>query len=133
MKTKRMIALALAVLMFLLTFAGCAQAPMTVQGPTLDKLTPTDKLVIYTAGSRYPWMQRQVELYERLYDVDVEVVTVAVDAYAERVTGDLAGGAGPDVLFLELLPNTDIAKAALNNNFLDLTEILARDVYKRQH
>lgn len=127
MKTKRMIALALAVLMFLLTFAGCAQAPMTVQGPTLDKLTPTDKLVIYTAGSRYPWMQRQVELYERLYDVDVEVVTVAVDAYAERVTGDLAGGAGPDVLFLELLPNTDIAKAALNNNFLDLTEILASD------
>jgi ABC-type glycerol-3-phosphate transport system substrate-binding protein len=48
-----------------------------------------------------------------------------MEEYAERVTNDLAGGTGPDVLFTYLLPSMDVAKAALNNNFLDLTNILA--------
>lgn len=134
MKTKRIITLGLAVLLLLLPLAACQPTPSSVDvsapidSLTYYELTPTDSLVLYVPVFDEAQIQHLINQYEGLYDVEVEVVRVDGDyeAYAERVANDLAGGTGPDVLFLDYL-YLDIAKAALNNNFLDLTELLAED------
>ncbi len=148
MKIKRTLSLVLAVMLLLSIFTGCqpeesgdilsvgkATPVISVEWPkptgslTYDELTPTDKLIVYVMDQGYSVMYRQIERYEALYNVEVETVVVegGIEAYIERVTNDLAGGNGPDVVFIDFLPDMDIAKAALNNSFLDLTEILASD------
>jgi len=79
-------------------------------------------------------MQYTIEQYKKLYDVEVQIVLIesgsmyySLTEYSERVANDLAGGTGPDVLFLNYLDSMDIAKAALNGSFTDLTDILAGD------
>ena len=135
MKPKRIIALGLSVLLLLLPFAGCEKAPEraegheSVEGPKLADLKETDSLVIYIMKSNEPLDQRRISQFTALYDVDVEVVCVDeyYEAFTERVVNDLAGGSGPDILFLNDLYSLDVTKAALNGNFLDLTDILAED------
>ena len=132
-KTTRIILLGLAVLLFLLPFAGCqpntSDTPEPIEGPKFDDLVETDKLVIYIMKANESWERRPINQFSAVYGVDVEVVPVDGDAfaYAERVMNDLAGGSGPDVLFVEKLSGFDVSKVAMNHNFLDLTDILAED------
>ena len=133
MKKSRIIALFLIMVLLLLLFTGCAKTPdraeesEPVEGPGLDDLVETDSLVIYIMKGNETLEQRRINQFTVLYDVDVEVVRVAADEYQERVMNDLAGGSGPDILFLNDLYSLDFTKAALNGNFLDLTDILAED------
>ena len=138
MKVKRIIAGFLAVALLILTFSGCAKAPEpdheeapepAIEGPGFDDLVETDSLVIYIMKSNETLDQRRINQFTALYDVDVEVVRVDeyYEAFTERVVNDLAGGSGPDILFLNDLYSLDFTKAALNGNFLDLTDILAED------
>ena len=138
MKPKRIIALGLSLLLLLLPFAGCektpvrAEDPEPVEGPKLADLKETDSLLIYTyVGGGYGDMidQRRINQFTAIYDVDVEVVSVDgyIPEYTERVMNDLASGSGPDILFVDDLYSSDIAKIALNGSLLDLTNILAED------
>ena len=138
MKIKRMIALVLAVLLFLFSFVGCAKAPEpdhaeapepVVEGPKLADLKATEALVLYIMADYETLALRRINQFTEIYDVDVEIVRVNGDIYAftERITNDLASGSGPDVLFLDDTYTMDIAKVALNGSFLDLTDILAED------
>lgn len=138
MKTTHILSLGLAAILLLLPLAACQQkedetpTPVDtlelVESLTYDELTPTASLVLYVPVSAEAQIRPLINQYQELYDVEVEVVRVEGDyeVYAERVANDLAGGTGPDVLFLDYL-DMDIAKAALNNNFLDLTDILTED------
>ncbi len=135
MKMHRSLAFILALLLFLLSFSGCEKAsvraenPEPVEGPKLADLKNTDTLVVYIMKVNEAWERRLIDQFQRATGVDVEVVSVEGDAfaYAERVMNDLAAGSGPDVLFLEKLSGFDVAKVAINHNFLDLTDILAED------
>ena len=135
MKKIRIIAFILALLLFLLPFSGCAQihkTPEPIEGPKLADLKETDSPVIYTytgSGNHTAFDQRRINQFTALYDVDVEIVCVDgyIPEYTERIINDLASGSGPDVLFLDQLYSSDIAKVALNGNFLNLTDILAED------
>ena len=138
MKTTHILSLGLAAILLLLPLAACQQKEdetstsvdtlELVESLTYDELTPTASLVLYVPVSAEAQIQPLINRYQTFYEVEVEVVRVDGDyeAYAERVANDLASGKGPDVLFLDYL-DIDIAKAALNNNFLDLTDILAED------
>ncbi len=128
MNTKRIIAPGLAILLLLLTFVGCAQKNGSAAPHSPADLKATNSLVLYIMPESERRIQGQIDLYEKLYDIEVEKVIVngGVEAYVERVMNDLASGSGPDVLFLDYL-YMDIVKAALNNNFLDLTDVLAED------
>lgn len=134
MKPTRILSLGAAAVLLLLTFAGCAPEraktsepvdPVHIDRLMYDELTPTDTLVLYIPVSAESQIKLLIDRYKELYDVEVEVVRVegSYEEYAERVANDLAGGTGPDVLFFNYL-YLDIAKAALNHNFLDLTDIL---------
>ena len=138
MKLKRIIAGFLAVTLLILTFSGCAKAPEpdheeapepVIEGPGLDDLVETDSLVIYIMKDYESIEMQRINQFTALYDVDVEVVRVDGDIYAftERIMNDLAGGSGPDVLIFNESFTMDITKAAMNGNFLDLTDILAED------
>ena len=85
-----------------------------VEGPSLADLKETDSLVIYTYTGNVPHQPR-INQFSALYDVDVEVVRVDghISEYTERVMNDLASGSGPDVLFVDDLYSSDIAKIAL--------------------
>lgn len=138
-KTTHILSLSLAVLLLLILLAACqstgADTPASgdnsaaADAPTLTDLPATDTLVLYIPEDMESKMQSQIVRYTELYGVEVETVIVegGVEEYIERVVDDLAGGHGPDVLFLDELIYMDVAKAALNYNFLDLSEILAGD------
>lgn len=132
MKKTRMIALVLAALLFLLPFAGCEKAPNPiepVEGPKLADLAKTDTLVIYVMQRFEGTFMRQIEAFQKATGIDVEVVSVIGDpeVFTERIINDIAGGSGPDVLYLDDVFMMDITKSALNGNFLDLTDVLAED------
>lgn len=94
-------------------------------------LRPTDSLVIYIP-SEWEYYERQerhrADLFRLLYGVNVELVVVegGLDAYQERVLADTARGEGPDILNLSYF-DMDLAKAVMNGELLDLTDILAED------
>ncbi len=130
MKNTRIISFIFALLLF--TLSGCEQTRKTPEGPKLADLKATDSLVIYTyTGDGYADMlnQSRITKFAARYDVDVEVVRVDgyLPEYTERLLNDLVGGSGPDILFVEDLYSSDIAKIALGGNLLDLTDILAED------
>ena len=133
MKNRRILSAFLAVSLLLLLFTGCAKTPdraeesEPVEGPGLDDLKATDSLVIYIMKEFESTQRRQIDRFSALYGVDVEIVCVALNEYQERVINDLASGSGPDVLFLYQLYGLDVIKAAMNGDFLDLTDILAED------
>ncbi len=134
MKKSHIIALFLVIAVLILPFSGCTKTPEfveeepePVEGPKLADLVETDTLVIYIMKENETLDQRRINQFIVDYDVDVEVVRIAADEYQERVMNDLASGIGPDILFLNDLYSLDITKAAMNGNFLDLTDILAED------
>ncbi len=139
MKKHRIIAVFLIAVLLITLFSGCAGAPEpehagdseSIEGPKLADLKGTDSLVIYTStgGTGDILDQRRIAQFTARHDVDVEVVRVDgyFPEYTERVMNDLISGSGPDVLFVENLYSSDIAKIALSGNFLDLTDILAED------
>ncbi len=131
MRICRILSLVLAVVLFLLTFAGCQKPADTselVEGPKLADLKDTDTLVLYIRKEHETLEQRRINQFTVAYGINVEVVRVEgdEDEYTERVMNDLASGSGPDVLFLNEL-DLDVTKAALSHNFLDLTNILSED------
>jgi len=138
MKTKwvRSTALFLAAAMMLM-LAGCGEvsAESSVlpewaepdDGPGLSDLVETDKLVLYTSTANVALDRRRVDMFKQHHDVDVEIIVIPTEEYEERIINDLATGSGPDVLLLYEMYGTDINKAALNQNFLDLTNVLAED------
>ncbi|MBE6935122.1 MAG: carbohydrate ABC transporter substrate-binding protein [Ruminococcaceae bacterium] len=123
----------LAAVLLLLTLVGCGKEKGEVvtyelsDGPGYDDLVETDELVLYTTNGSVPLDRRRIDLFNAIYDVDVELVVIPEEEYEERIINDLATGSGPDVLFLYEMYGTDISKAALNNNFLDLTNVLEED------
>lgn len=131
MQKYRILAFVFALL--LLTFSGCEKAPgpiepvEPVEGPKLADLKETDTLVVYIIKEYETLSQRRINQFSTASGVNVEVVRVAADEFTERVMNDLAGGSGPDVLFLNDLFTLDIMKAAMNGSFLDLTDILSED------
>ncbi len=132
MKKTRILSFLLAALLLLLPLSGCLEKPTadeSVEGPKLSDLTPTDRLVLYLPGSSAILLRDALDVYQKRYpDVSLDIVTVfGYEEYNDRVMGDLAGGNGPDVLFLEFLTYMDVEKTALNHNFLDLTDVLASD------
>ncbi len=134
MKKRCIIAIFLVVALLILSFAGCekvperAEEPEPIEGPKLADLKATDSLVIYKLGGGTQ-VDRWINQFTKIYDVDVEVVSVdgGRPEYTERVMNDLVGGSGPDVLFVENLYSSDIAKIAMYGNLLDLTDVLASD------
>jgi len=101
--------------------------PEPVNAPTINDFPETDTLLLYFYSYEQPHIQPLLRQFETQYGVTVEAVYISsYEEYVERVTNDLAGGAGPDVVFLDYLA-MDIPKAAMNHNFLDLTELLAND------
>ncbi len=122
-----------AVALLILIFSGCEKAPERteepepIEGSKLADLVETDTLVVYIMEESETLDQRRINQLTTLCNVDVEVVRIAADEYQERVMNDLASGIGPDILFLNDLYSLDATKAALNGNFLDLTDILAED------
>ncbi len=100
-----------------------------VKGPGLADLKETDTLVIYVMQSLQRTYMPQIEAFQKVTGVDVEVVSVIGDSevFTERVINDITGGSGPDVLYFNDSFKIDVTKSALNGNFLDLTDILAED------
>jgi len=134
MKTKltRITALFLAAALLLLTFAGCGKAKPfePIEGPGLEELVETDKLVLYILSEENRLEKERLNRFTALYDVEVELVLVDgndLSAYTDRLTNDLSTGGGPDIILLSDMPLSDITKIALNHNLLDLTNLMAED------
>ncbi len=127
MKEIRNLSFLLAALLLLLPLSGCGE-----KAAALDDLKPTDELVLYLPQELEFYITNDyIVPYRDLYGAEVRVKMVVVpgdeDAYAERVVNDVLAGEGPDILFLNYLPNMDVEKAARNHSFYDLTDLLASD------
>ncbi len=134
MKKYRIPAFIFALLLLLLTFSGCEKAPSPIEpvepieGPKLADLKASDSLVIYLTKDSESFDYHWFNAFSAIYGVDVEIVRMKdYNELGERVINDLAGGSGPDILFVDALKFMDVTKVALNGNFLDLTDILAED------
>ena len=127
MKLTRMIALFLAIVLFLPSYTGCAKAPP--EPLTYDELSATNTLLLYVLKEQEAIFRSIATRFTASTGIKPELLIVdgGLDAYQERIAADLAAGSGPDVLFLYYLDSLDVAKSAQNYNFLDLTEILATD------
>ncbi len=104
----------------------CEGAPEPL---TYDELNATDTLLLYVLEEQEAIFRSIAARFTADTGIKPELLVVegGLDAYQERVAADLAAGSGPDVFFLYYLDSLDVAKAAQNYNFLDLTEILATD------
>lgn len=135
MKKRRIIAIFLAVALLILPFAGCervpkrAEEPEPIEGPKLADLEETDSLVIYIMKDNESVEMRKINQFHTISGIDVEVACVDGDIYTftERIMNDLASGSGPDILIFDESFTMDVEKIAMNDNFLDLTDILAED------
>ncbi len=127
MKLNRMIAAVLVIALFLFSFTGCAKKPP--EPLTYDELTATDTLLLYVLEEQEDIFRGIAARFTASTGIKPELLVVegGLDVYQERIAADLAAGSGPDVFFLYYLDSLDVAKAAGNDSFLDLTEILATD------